>query len=367
MAETLSACYRIRSEPRMIEARAQALAIEQSVEMPLDAIADPMVLDEIVGRVETIEDLGGGRFEIRVALAVATTGHEAGQLLNMLFGNSSIHADVELVDVRLPPSLVLGFGGPRLGLAGLRARGGGAGRALTCSALKPQGVPPAELARLAGRLAEGGLDFIKDDHGLADQRYSRFSDRVSACAGAVAAANARTGFATRYLPSLSGDLDHLRAQVACATAAGLDAVLIAPMVVGLPSFHALVRDFPGVAFMAHPALAGALRIAPPLLVGKLFPLFGADAVVFPNHGGRFGYSAPTCRGLADAARGAWAGITAAVPVPAGGMTLDRVPEMLDFYGPDVMLLIGGNLLAAGDRLTEATAAFTAAVHRHVYR
>ena len=47
----------------------------------------------------------------------------------------------------------------------------------------------------------------------------------------------------------------------------------------------------------------------------------------------------------------------AVPVPAGGMTVDRVPEMLEFYGTDVMLLIGGGLLAARERLTEETAAF----------
>jgi ribulose-bisphosphate carboxylase large chain len=50
-----------------------------------------------------------------------------------------------------------------------------------------------------------------------------------------------------------------------------------------------------------------------------------------------------------------------VPVPAGGMTLARVPEMLDFYGPDVMLLIGGSLLAGGER---AAADFTSAVASH---
>jgi ribulose-bisphosphate carboxylase large chain len=50
-------------------------------------------------------------------------------------------------------------------------------------------------------------------------------------------------------------------------------------------------------------------------------------------------------------------------VPAGGMTLARVPEMLDFYGPDVMLLIGGSLLAGGER---AAGDFTAAVASHTY-
>ena len=45
------------------------------------------------------------------------------------------------------------------------------------------------------------------------------------------------------------------------------------------------------------------------------------------------------------------------------MTLARVPEILDFYGPQTMLLIGGSLLDAKARLTEETASFVAAVHQ----
>jgi len=44
--------------------------------------------------------------------------------------------------------------------------------------------------------------------------------------------------------------------------------------------------------------------------------------------------------------------------------VERVPEMLDFYGTDTILLLGGSLLEARDRLTEATLAFTEAVARH---
>ena len=61
--------------------------------------------------------------------------------------------------------------------------------------------------------------------------------------------------------------------------------------------------------------------------------------------------------LARAALDPWGGLAPAVPVPAGGMTLARVPELLDFYGTDVILLIGGNLLAARERLVEESRAF----------
>jgi ribulose-bisphosphate carboxylase large chain len=158
----------------------------------------------------------------------------------------------------------------------------------------------------------------------------------------------------------------MRRQIAIARDAGIDTVMIAPMIAGLANFHALVLAYPDIAFLAHPTMSGAARIAPALLYCKIFRLLGADGVIFPNHGGRFGYSTETCRALARTAGEPFHGLRPAVPVPAGGMTPDRVPEMLDFYGPDVMLLIGGGLLLARERLTEETAAFVAAVrsHRH---
>jgi len=45
------------------------------------------------------------------------------------------------------------------------------------------------------------------------------------------------------------------------------------------------------------------------------------------------------------------------------MTPERVPEMLDFYGADTILLIGGALLAAEDIAAEA-ATFARAVAQH---
>ena len=362
MSARITAIYRVHDSAANIEARAKTIAVEQSVEMPVAAITKRSVLENIVGAVENIRDVGGGTFEVSIGLAVATTGLEAGQMLNMLFGNSSLHADMVLHDAIFPDEVVRAFAGPHHGIEGLRKRVGATRRALTCSALKPQGLTPAELAELGAKFTRGGIDYIKDDHGLADQACSPFAERVPAVAAAVRDAQGKVP--TRYLPSLSGNLDQLRRQIEIVRKAELDGVLIAPMIVGVASFHTLVRENPDIAFMAHPAMAGAARIAPALLLGKLFRLFGADATVFPNHGGRFGYTPDECRALAHAALAPWDGIRPTVPVPAGGMTTDRVPEMLDFYGRDVILLIGGALLAAAPRLTEETKAFVDAVHAH---
>jgi ribulose-bisphosphate carboxylase large chain len=43
------------------------------------------------------------------------------------------------------------------------------------------------------------------------------------------------------------------------------------------------------------------------------------------------------------------------------MSVERASEVVDFYGPDAMLLIGGSLYDAGDALLERTRSFVEAV------
>lgn len=354
--------YRVAAAAATIGRRAEAIAVEQSVEMPVAAIGDPRIRENIVGRVVAIDADGPDHFRVSIALASATTGGEPGQFLNMAFGNTSLQPDVELVDVSLPEALVSAFPGPRFGIAGVRAATGARDRALTATALKPQGQPPAALAKLAATFARAGIDVIKDDHGIADQAYAPFAERVVAVQRAVDEANAATGGHAVYAPTLSGGPAALAAQAELARTAGVRMVLAAPMLCGLPTFAELVRDHLAMPVLAHPAFAGALRIAPPLLLGTWFRLFGADATIFPNHGGRFSYDASTCRDLAQRARAPFARVAPALPVPAGGMSVARVDEMVEFYGCDVMLLVGGALLEAGADLPAAAARFVARVH-----
>lgn len=355
----IAATYRVECAAAEIESRARALATEQSVEMPLEAITEARIHDEIVATVEGIRPVAGA-FEVRIGIATETTGGEASQLMNMLFGNCSLQPDVALLDVEFPAGYEKAFPGPRFGIEGLRTLTGARRRPLTCSALKPQGSSPEQLAALARTLALAGIDVIKDDHGIADQAYSRFEARVPAVQKAITQANRETGGHTIYAPTFSGGPAALAGQARIAKDCGVRSALVAPMLVGIPSFVELqvALDLP---VLAHPSYAGAARVAPPLLLGKLFRLFGADATIFPNHAGRFPYSRETCLAIADAARAPWHGLRPVLPVPAGGMSVERVPEMKATYGEDSMLLIGGGLLVAREGLLERGREFVRAV------
>ena len=354
--------YQVGGPATGIEARAAALALEQSIEMPLTAVTSAYVRDQVVATVERIAPLATQGHQVTLAIATATVGRDIGQLMNMLFGNCSLQDDVSLLDVELPAALVAHWPGPRFGLAGIRTLVGAGARALTMTALKPQGLPPAALAALAATFAHAGLDIIKDDHGIADQDYAPFAARVSACQRAVAKANAATGRRSVYAPTLSGGPRQLAVQARIVREEGVRMVLACPMLMGLPVFDELLRHDLDCAVLAHPALGGAIRIAPALLFGRIFRLLGADATVFPNHGGRFSYSPTTCAALAHAALVPWHGLRACAPVPAGGMSVERVDEMLAFYGRDVILLIGGALLAAGEALPQRAREFVSRVH-----
>ena len=153
------------------------------------------------------------------------------------------------------------------------------------------------LAALAYTFARAGIDVVKDDHGLADQPAAPFAQRVPAVQRAIERANrdkaahggALAGHRSLYAPSLSGGPRRLAAQLRIARDEGVGALLACPMIVGVPVFVELLRAEAGVPLLAHPALAGSARIGAPLLLGRLFRLFGADATIFPNWGGRFSY------------------------------------------------------------------------------
>lgn len=363
MSDRVLATYRVRGDAAAIGQRALALAVEQSIEMPLAAVRDDWIRDEIVGHPEAVapDPEAPGAWRVTIGLSTHTIGDDPGQLLNMLFGNSSLQPDVELLDAVLPAPLLAAMPGPAFGIAGLRALVGASERPLTCTALKPQGLSPEQLAALAYRFARAGIDLIKDDHGIADQAYAPFARRVPLVQAAIRRANDETGGRCVYAPSLSGGPGRVAAQLAVVRAHGVRGVLACPMLLGPAAFVELVRGGGDLAILAHPALAGAARIAPALLLGRLMRLFGADATIFPNFGGRFAYDRATCRAIADAARDPLGDHRPALPVPAGGMHVGRVDEMLAEFGRDVMLLIGGNLLEAGDALDARAREFVARV------
>ena len=80
-----------------------------------------------------------------------------------------------------------------------------------------------------------------------------------------------------------------------------------------------------------------------IALGTLMRLAGADISIFPNIGGRFSFTKEQCLDVTEKSRELLGNLKPMLASPAGGMTLERIPEMIEMYGKDCALLIGGAL------------------------
>jgi ribulose-bisphosphate carboxylase large chain len=354
------------------EARAVArgICLEQTVELPDELLAEDDIRAHVVGRIEALEPVSAGHFDVDISYAAECAAGELTQLLNVIFGNTAMQLGIRVMSLDLRAGLLGRFRGPRFGREGLRALLGVHGRPLFGTALKPMGLPAPELAELAYQLALGGVDVIKEDHGLTDQPFAPFAERVPRCTEAVARANRQTGYRCLYMPNVTAPADRMLARARQAKQWGAGGVMAAPGLVGWDALRLLAEDDSlALPVLCHPAWLGTYAISPEsgvahgVLYGQLPRLAGADASIFVNHGGRFSFSPADCRAIVEASGEPMGPLKPIFPIPAGGMTLSRLPEMAEFYGREAIFLIAGGLYAHGPDLAQSAREFRGIMER----
>ncbi len=357
--ERFTVWYRIQGHQATALAKTQALAVEQSVEFPVHLLPPGDIPDHIVGQIKSFDALEKDLYEAEVTFPLEITGFELTQFLNILFGNSSLKPGIRLQRFELPQALGSTFRGPRFGINGLRDRLHIPDRPILCTAIKPMGLSASDLGDLCYQFALGGIDIIKDDHGLANQPFSPLRDRIQACAASVARANKETGFNSIYMPNITGPMDQMHKNAHIAKEMGAGALLVSPGLSGFDSIRLLAGDDSlALPIMSHPAFIGGFVSSPGsgishyALFGQIVRLAGADATVFPNFGGRFSFSVQECRDIAAGSMDPMGHLRPIFPTPGGGMTRDRVLEMHQVYGSQVIYLVGGDLYKTGQSLTE---------------
>ncbi|MBD3266877.1 cupin domain-containing protein [bacterium] len=363
--------YLVTASAEEIESIARDIAFEQTVEVPPDFIQSEYILNNIVGTVLSLSpvEVEENRYSVRIAYNAQLANRQIPQLLNLLYGNISIKHNIFVKHIEFPDSLLRAFPGPRHGIEGLRARLGVYGRPLLCTALKPRGLAHDGLAGIAGNFARGGGDIIKDDHNLVDSSLEAFRTRVGACQAAVTEANQATGHTTLYFPNICYEHEMLAEYLDCAAKLGIEGILVSPLLIGMDTVR-WIRDHYPFALMAHPTFTGTYYhsrthgVDHGLFLGTLFRLLGVDASVFPNHGGRFGFTQDDCHRICNNLREPLGQLKSAFPAPAGGMKLHNIPAMAEEYGKDTLCLIGGALLSHGPKLAENTKIFLDAINEH---
>ncbi len=357
--ERFTVIYRLGGTEDEARARARDICLEQTVEFPEDLVPAGPIRDQVVGQVEAFVCYDERVFKACISFPVEAAGDDLSQLLNVVLGNISLKPLIRAESLGLPPSLLARFRGPRFGRKGLRELTGVTERPLLSTALKPMGLAAVDLAELAYRFALGGIDLIKDDHGLTNQTFCPFEERLARCTEAVAKANRQTGGRSLYLPNVTASPEEMLRRARAARQAGAGGLLICPGICGLDAMRAVADDEQSeLPIMAHPAFQGGFVVRPEegfahgLIFGTIARLAGADATIFPNFGGRFSFSREECQEIAAAAAAPLGALRPIFPAPAGGLTLARVGEVQQVYGRALVILVGGGLFTHGPDLVE---------------
>ncbi|MER8428375.1 RuBisCO large subunit C-terminal-like domain-containing protein [Mesorhizobium sp. M1403] len=369
-SKRFSVQYRLLSSSlRTARDFAERISIEQTVEVPIEVVPDGYVRDNILGRVISVEQVGDNAYDAVISYSDDDVGGDFLQFLSIVLGNSSMYSGVLVTLIQLSPCVSSICSRPKFGVAGLRDLVRLSGGPLLMSATKPVGLSVEELAALAYNFAMGGMDFIKDDHGIVNQSSSPFRERVIASVEAVAAANAMTGRNAQYVPNITGNVTTLLERAMDAQELGAGGLMVAPALLGFGAVHALSQHRElKVPLFSHPTFSGMNVVGQTgfshgVYYGFLQRIIGMDAAIFPNFGGRFGFSQQACAQIARACNESLAGFAPILPTPGGGMTLDRVQDTRKTYGDDVMLLMGGALLKDKAGLVEACQTLSKAVGR----
>ncbi len=360
--------YMITSENASeAEDKAQKLAIEQTVEMPLEAVPN-RVKSSHLAKVFSLDSSVDNKYRCIIECPRRSAGTEISQFINIIFGNISLKPGILLTDIDWRGLSDL-LPGPAFGVEGIRKQLGIHERALSCTALKPLGLTSAELADLCYEFALNGLDVIKDDHGLANQSSSPFEERVTECCKAIDRAAQKTGKRAAYYPNITGDAEEVLKRYEFAVKSGASGVLLCSHIAGLPLMSKLARTGE-VPVMAHPSFTGSYVIHPDsgmdkgFYYGSLWRALGADSVIFTNAQGRFQFTEEDVKSIKNRALDGRVPFKKAFPTPGGGIDRDTVRKWLDFYGNDTLFLIGGSLYVHPDGIGQASKEFQQKLENH---
>lgn len=357
----IQATYSIHRPSHEIDAMARAIAIEQTIEFPENQVANDDIRRHIIGRIESVTEYEKSSFRVVISYAEEVSSYELTSLLNMLIGNSSMHSGIQLEEISCDSSFWNRFTGPRFGTEGIRRLTGVKNRPLLCGALKPIGLSAQQLAQYAYQMALGGADMIKDDHGLIDQPFARAEDRIALCSRAVAKANQETGRNCLYFTNVTGAFEKIITYAKLAKNEGAGGLMVIPGLIGFSAMKYLSSlDEIALPIMNHPSMQGfyiqhpSNGLSAKFVWGQLARLSGTDLSAFPHFESRFAYTESMCQDIIEACTQPMGALKTAIPTIGGGMRFGALDKVFEFYGEDVVILVGGDLHSLGNNVQKNT-------------
>ena len=223
----------------------------------------------------------------------------------------------------------------------------------------------------------GGFDFVKDDENLTSVPFNRFEDRVKLLAKMRDKAEQETGEIKSAFINITAETELMMKRAEMLADHGWNYAMIDVVVAGTAAVSTL-RDHCsdlGLAIHAHRAMHAAFDRNPKhgitmQFLAKMMRLIGVAQIHTGTAVGKLAGTKQESVLLANLLREQkthasgnmlleqdWGAVKSAFPVSSGGLHPGLVPEVLDIYGTDLVLLVSGGIHGHPDG-TRAGAAAT---------
>ncbi|MFA4876760.1 MAG: type III ribulose-bisphosphate carboxylase [Methanoregula sp.] len=314
----------------------------------------------------TAFEIEGNFVKIAYPLALWEEGN-AVQLMSGIAGNifgMKALKNLRLVDVTFPEAYLKHFKGPHFGNDGIRKMMKIQKRPLTGAVPKPKiGFTAKEHARVGYETWMGGFDFVKDDENLTSTSFNRFDERVKLMAKLRDKAEKETGEKKSAFLNITADTETMKKRADLLAEYGWNYAMIDVVVAGTASVMTM-RDYCsdlGLAIHAHRAMHASFDRNPKhgitmQFLAKLMRLVGVSQIHSGTAVGKLTGSKKESTVIADILREKktkavgnlildqdWGKIRTAFPVSSGGLHPGLVPDVLDIYGTDLVLLVSGGI------------------------
>jgi ribulose-bisphosphate carboxylase large chain len=314
----------------------------------------------------TVYDIDGNYAMIAYPLDLWEKGNAAqlqSGIAGNIFGMKALR-NLRLIDVSFPREYLDGFKGPHFGMEGIRKMMRVSGRPLTGAVPKPKvGFNAREHAEVGYETWMGGFDFVKDDENLTSQTFNRFEDRVTEMTRLRDKAEQETGEVKSAYLNITADIATMQERARMLAEHNWNFAMIDVVVAGTSAVQTM-RDYCsdlGLAIHAHRAMHAAFSrnrkhgITMQFLA-KLMRLIGVSQIHTGTAVGKLTGSKREVALLANVLRDRkvkavphilveqdWGTIRSAFPVSSGGLHPGLVPDVLDIYGKELVLLVSGGI------------------------
>ena len=274
-----------------------------------------------------------------------------------IFGMKGVK-NLRLIDVSLPQDYIKHFKGPILGMDGIRKRWKVFKRPLTGAVPKRKiGFSAEEHAKVGYETWMGGFEFVKDDENLTSTKFNKFEDRVKMLAKYRDKAEKQTGDKKGAFINITADVETMMHRANLLHDFGFDYCMIDVVIAGTASLMTM-RDHLGdlgITTHAHRAMHAAFDRNPKhgitmQFIAKEMRLIGLNQLHSGTAVGKLVGSKNESIAIANtmAVKNVlleqdWGHIKSAFPVSSGGLHPGLVPDVLDIYGNDMILLVSGGI------------------------